>query len=86
MCIRDSVTTVRALLEEMLRDGEVERTGLSLSLIHIYGTCTLPMDEALILAAVDISGRPAVGYAPVSYTHLARRAMFPIFISPMIER
>ena len=49
MCIRDrgiSVTTVRALLEEMLRDGEVECTGLSassggrraaqyLSLIHI---------------------------------------------------
>ena len=31
--------------------------------INRYGTCTLPMDEALILAAVDISGRPAVGYA-----------------------
>lgn len=28
-----------------------------------YGTCTLPMDEALILVAVDISGRAAVGYA-----------------------
>lgn len=28
-----------------------------------YGSCTLPMDEALILAAVDISGRPALGYA-----------------------
>lgn len=28
-----------------------------------YGSCILPMDEALILAAVDISGRPAVGYA-----------------------
>ena len=26
-----SVTTVRALLEEMLRDGEVERTGLGAS-------------------------------------------------------
>ena len=31
--------------------------------INRYGTCTLPMDEALILAAVDISGRPVVGYA-----------------------
>ena len=29
--------------------------------INRYGTCTLPMDEALILAAVDISGRlPAI--------------------------
>lgn len=28
-----------------------------------YGSCILPMDEALILSAVDISGRPAVGYA-----------------------
>ena len=28
-----------------------------------YGSVILPMDEALILAAVDISGRPALGYA-----------------------
>ena len=28
-----------------------------------YGSMILPMDEALILAAVDISGRPALGYA-----------------------
>jgi imidazoleglycerol-phosphate dehydratase len=28
-----------------------------------YGSIILPMDEALILAAVDISGRPALGYA-----------------------
>ena len=31
--------------------------------INRYGTCTLPMDEALILAAVYFSGGPAVGYA-----------------------
>ena len=31
--------------------------------IRRYGFLRLPMDEALILAAVDISGRPAVGYA-----------------------
>ncbi len=31
--------------------------------IQRYGSCVLPMDEALILAAVDISGRAAVGYA-----------------------
>lgn len=31
--------------------------------IRRYGSCTLPMDEALILTAVDISGRPALGYA-----------------------
>ena len=28
-----------------------------------YGSMLLPMDEALVLAAVDISGRPCVGYA-----------------------
>ncbi len=28
-----------------------------------YGSMVLPMDEALILAAVDISGRAALGYA-----------------------
>ena len=30
--------------------------------IRRFGDCILPMDEALILAAVDISGRPALGY------------------------
>jgi len=28
-----------------------------------YGSVTLPMDEALILAAVDVSGRACLGYA-----------------------
>ncbi len=28
-----------------------------------YGSCTLPMDEALILAACDLSGRSFLGYA-----------------------
>ncbi|MBE6935555.1 MAG: imidazoleglycerol-phosphate dehydratase HisB [Ruminococcaceae bacterium] len=31
--------------------------------IRRYGSMLLPMDEALILAAVDISGRAALGYA-----------------------
>ena len=31
--------------------------------IRRYGSMILPMDEALILAAVDISGRAALGYA-----------------------
>ncbi len=30
--------------------------------IRRYGECTLPMDEALILTAVDISGRAYLGY------------------------
>lgn len=30
--------------------------------IYRYGDCTLPMDEALILSAVDISGRDYLGY------------------------
>ena len=31
--------------------------------IYRYGDCVLPMDEALILCAVDISGRDYLGYA-----------------------
>jgi imidazoleglycerol-phosphate dehydratase len=31
--------------------------------IYRYGDCILPMDEALILCAVDISGRDYLGYA-----------------------
>ena len=30
--------------------------------IRRYGDCTLPMDEALILSAVDISGRPYLSF------------------------
>ncbi|MBR7088741.1 MAG: imidazoleglycerol-phosphate dehydratase HisB [Mogibacterium sp.] len=30
--------------------------------IYRYGDCTLPMDEALILSAVDISGRDYLGF------------------------
>ncbi|MBQ6315326.1 MAG: imidazoleglycerol-phosphate dehydratase HisB [Mogibacterium sp.] len=30
--------------------------------IRRYGDCTLPMDEALILSAVDISGRPHLSF------------------------
>lgn len=30
--------------------------------IHRYGDCILPMDEALIMTAVDISGRDYLGY------------------------
>ena len=37
-----------------------------------YGSMLLPMDEALVLCAVDISGRSYLGYGleSVSYTHL----------------
>ncbi len=31
--------------------------------IRRYGDCTLPMDETLVIAAVDISGRSTLGYA-----------------------
>ena len=33
--------------------------------IRRYGQCTVPMDEALVDAALDLSGRPFVAFGPV---------------------
>jgi imidazoleglycerol-phosphate dehydratase len=44
--------------------GQAMRAALGESLaIYRYGSIILPMDEALILAAVDISGRPFLSFA-----------------------
>lgn len=53
-----TVEDVAIVLGRAFDEALADRRG-----INRYGSCILPMDEALILAAVDISGRPALGYA-----------------------
>ena len=53
-----TVEDIAIVLGRAFSEALADRAG-----IGRYGAVTLPMDEALILAAVDISGRPAVGYA-----------------------
>lgn len=52
-----TVEDVAILLGRAFDRALGERRGISR-----YGSCALPMDEALVLAAVDISGRPCLGY------------------------
>lgn len=53
-----TVEDVAIVLGRAFSEALADRAGITR-----YGTVTLPMDEALIMAAVDISGRAAVGYA-----------------------
>ena len=49
--------------------GQALRTALGdLRGVTRYGDITLPMDEALVLAAVDLSGRGALGWAAELHT------------------
>ena len=53
-----TVEDVAIVLGRAFSEALADRAG-----INRYGHIILPMDEALILAAVDIGGRAAVGYA-----------------------
>ena len=52
-----TVEDVGIVLGTALREALGEKRG-----INRYGWCALPMDEVLVLAAVDLSGRAALGY------------------------
>ena len=51
-----TVEDVGIVLGTALREALGEKRG-----INRYGWCALPMDEVLVLAAVDLSGRAALG-------------------------
>ncbi len=53
-----TVEDVGICLGQAFREALSDKRG-----ICRYGSCTLPMDEALILAATDLSGRSFLGYA-----------------------
>lgn len=53
-----TVEDVAIVLGRAFSEALADRAG-----INRYGHIILPMDEALVLAAVDIGGRSAVGYA-----------------------
>ena len=52
-----TVEDIGIVLGEALRQALGDKRGIAR-----YGSFLLPMDEALVLAAVDISGRPALGW------------------------
>ncbi len=53
-----TVEDVAIVLGTVFKEALGEKQG-----IRRYGDSTLPMDEALVIAAVDISGRSTLGYA-----------------------
>jgi imidazoleglycerol-phosphate dehydratase len=53
-----TVEDVGIALGQALRDALSDLRGVAR-----YGDCALPMDEALVIAAVDLSGRGTLGYA-----------------------
>ncbi|MBI4733442.1 MAG: imidazoleglycerol-phosphate dehydratase [Rubrobacteridae bacterium] len=52
-----TVEDVGICLGQALKDALGEKKG-----IRRYGSCTMPMDETLMLVALDISGRPYLVY------------------------
>ena len=52
-----SVEDIGIALGTAFREALGDKAG-----IHRYGSCILPMDEALILSAVDLSGRSVIRY------------------------
>ena len=45
--------------------------------IKRYGSCILPMDDALCLCALDLCGRPYFSYVHLRYGHVAVAARLP---------
>jgi imidazoleglycerol-phosphate dehydratase len=65
--IHHTVEDVGIVLGQTLREALGDRKG-----IVRYGTASIPMDEALISAAVDISGRPFLVFnVPVARTRVS---------------
>ena len=60
--IRTSITTTVEDIGITLGTAFAEALGDKRGIVR-YGDTTLPMDEALILSAVDLSGRSYLGYA-----------------------
>jgi imidazoleglycerol-phosphate dehydratase len=52
-----TVEDIGIALGQALREAVGEKRG-----IHRYGQCALPMDDALVTAALDLSGRPWLGW------------------------
>lgn len=52
-----TVEDVGIVLGQAFREALGDKKG-----VYRYGSCVLPMDEALILSAVDLSGRDFLGY------------------------
>ena len=52
--------------------------------IRRYGSCILPMDEVLVLSAVDLSGRPYLQFDPVFYA-LSYSAMMNLHVKMLTE-
>jgi imidazoleglycerol-phosphate dehydratase len=53
-----TVEDVGIVLGQAISEALADKSGISR-----FGSCAMPMDEALVLAAVDISGRGALYYA-----------------------
>ncbi len=61
--------------------------------IRRYGSCILPMDEVLVLSAVDLSGRPYLQFDPVFYapmvgqmdTEMVREFFYALSYSAMMN-
>ena len=52
-----SIEDTGIVLGQAIREAVGDKKGISR-----YGSCILPMDEALVLCAVDLSGRPYLSY------------------------
>lgn len=59
-----TIEDIGIVLGMAIRDAVGDKVG-----IRRYGSCTLPMDETLIMCAVDLSGRPYLKFDADFYAH-----------------